>query len=58
MLAPGLSTDGSELKYMTREHGIGSVLENVSKPEPTPERLSELFSKLDLIGIQDWPDNL
>ena len=62
MLAPSLSTVGSELKYMTQEHGKGSVLENadkiVSKPEPTPERLNELFSKLDLTGIQEWPDDL
>ena len=62
MLAPSPSTDGSELEYMTREHGKGSILENpdenVSKPEPTPQRLNELFSKLDLTGIQEWPDDL
>ena len=30
----------------------------MSKPELTPERLNELFSKLDLTGIQEWPDDL
>ena len=35
-----------------------STNESVSKPELTPERLNELFTKLDLTGIEDWPDNL
>ena len=26
------------------------------KPEPTPERLNELFEKLDLKGIEDWSE--
>ena len=62
MLAPSLSTNENELKYMTREHKKGSVLENAdknkNKPEPTSDRLNELFSKLGLTGIQEWSDDL
>ena len=62
MLAPDLSIAKSELKYMTREHNKEGVLEykvmdsgeNIVKPELTPERLDELFTKLDLSGTQDW----
>ena len=47
---------------MIQEHSKGNILENtdenISKPEPTPERLNELFSKLGLTGIQEWPDDL
>ena len=32
--------------------------ENVVKPEPTPERLDKLFTKLDLSGTQDWSKDL
>ena len=32
--------------------------ENIDKPEPTPERLDELFTKLDLSGTQDWSKDL
>ena len=32
--------------------------ENVIQPEPTPERLNELFTKLDLSGIKEWPEDL
>ena len=31
---------------------------NVVKPEPTPEKLDEFFSKLDLSGTQDWSEDL
>ena len=31
---------------------------NIVKPEPTPERLDELFTKLDLSGTQDWSEDL
>ena len=31
---------------------------NVVKLKPTPERLNKLFTKLDLSGIQDWPEDL
>ena len=62
MLAPGLSTDESELEYMGQECEKGSILEstdeNKNRPEPTPGQLNELFSKLDLTGIQEWPDDL
>ena len=27
-------------------------------PQPTSERLNELFTKLDLTGITDWPEDL
>ena len=30
----------------------------IKKPEPTPERLDGLFSKLDLSGIREWPEDL
>ena len=66
MLAPDLSIDKSELKDMTREHNNKGVLKykitnsgkNTGKPEPMPERLDELFTKLDLSGIQDWSVDL
>ena len=32
--------------------------ENTGKPEPTPKRLDELFTKLDLSGTQDWSEDL
>ena len=32
--------------------------ENVMKLKPTPERLNDLFVKLDLSDIQDWPEDL
>ena len=32
--------------------------ENVVKPGPTPGRLGELFTKLDLFGTQDWSEDL
>ena len=32
--------------------------QSIVKPEPTPERLDELFSKLDLSRIQDWSEDL
>ena len=31
---------------------------NIKRPEPTPERLNKLFSKLDLSGIEDWSKDL
>ena len=41
------------LKYKMTNLG-----ENIVKPEPTPERLDELFTKLDLSGTQDWSEDL
>ena len=61
MLAPDPSIEENELEYRTQEQNGEGVLEykmtnsgeNVVKPKPTPERLDELFTKLDLSGIQD-----
>ena len=66
MLAPSLSTDKNELEYMGQEQNSEDVLENtkvnsnenVGKPKPTPERLNELFIKLDLSGIKEWLEDL
>ena len=66
MLAPDLSTDRSKLGYGSEESNSEGVPEykmmnsdeNVAKPKPTPERLNDLFTKLDLSGIQDWPEDL
>ena len=65
MLAPDLSTDRSELKYRSRESSSEGVPEykiinsdeKVVRSKPTPERLND-FTKLDLSGIQDWPEDL
>ena len=32
--------------------------EDVVRSKPTPERLNDLFTQLDLSGIQDWPEDL
>ena len=32
--------------------------ENSKWPQPIPERLNELFTKLDLTGSVDWPEDL
>ena len=65
MLAPDSSTDRNELEYMLDGVDSGCVAEykksdsqEVKKPEPTPERLDNLFSKLDLSGIQEWLEDL
>ena len=66
MLVPDPSIDKSELEYIMQEHNKGGVPKyktmnlgkNVTKPKPTPERLDELFTKLDLSGIQDWSEDL
>ena len=65
MLAPDLSTDRNELEYMFNGVDSGCVpkykkldSQEVKKPEPTPERLDNLFSKLDLSGIQEWSEDL
>ena len=31
---------------------------NVKRPEQIQERIYELFTKLDLSGIQEWPEDL
>ena len=66
MFAQDLSKEGTVLKYINWEQSKGNVLEdtkvnsdeNVKKPEPTQERLNELFTKLNLSGIQEWPEDL
>ena len=66
MLAPDLSIEKNELEYRTQEQNKEGVLkykvtnpgENVVKPEPTPERLEEVFTKLYLSGTQDWSKDL
>ena len=66
MLAPDPSTDRSELGYGSQESNSKSVPEykitnldeNVAKPKSTPERLNDLFTKLDCSGIEDWPEDL
>ena len=65
MLVPDLSTDRNELEYMHNGVDSESIPEykkldsqEVKKPEPTPERLDNLFSKLDLSGIQEWSEDL
>ena len=62
MLAMDLSTVESELGYTSREHEQKDVLEStnesMSKSVPTADRLNELFTKLDLRGTEEWPDNL
>ena len=65
MLAPDLSAYINELEYMLNGVDSGCVPEykkldsqEVKKPEPTSERLDNLFSKLDLSGIQEWLEDL
>ena len=65
VLAPDLSTDRNKLEYMLNGVDSGCVPEykksdsqEVKKPEPMPERLDNLFSKLDLSGIQEWLEDL
>ena len=66
MLAPDLSTDRNELEFVLNGVNLRCVPEyknlnlqgEVRKPEPTPERLNDLFSKLDLSGVQEWLEDL
>ena len=66
MFAPDPSTEESVLKCMNQEQTKGSELENEKmnsdenskQPQPMPENLNELFTKLDLTGITDWPEDL
>ena len=37
-------------------NNITSALSKPMNPEPTPERLNELFEKLDLKGIKEWSE--
>ena len=66
MFAPDPSTEEIELENVNQVQSKGNILENtkvnsdenVKWPEPTPERLNELFTKLDLSGIEEWPVDL
>ena len=62
ILATDPSTVESELRYTSREHEQKDVFESTneptSKPVPTADRLNELFTKLDLKGTEEWPDDL
>ena len=66
MFVPYPSMEESVLEYMSQEQKKGSVPknkkvnsdENDKWPKPMPERLNELFTKLDLSGITDWPEDL
>ena len=68
-LAPKSSMDNDVLEYVQRTNGVGDVLEygNMSmktenpkpvKPALTPERSDRLFSRLNLSGMEDWPDDI
>ena len=41
---------------MGNTNNVTSVFSKPTKPEPTPERLSELFEKLNLRGIEEWSE--
>ena len=68
-LTPKLSMDSDVLKYVQRmnrvedvpEYGnMGMKSENpkLEKPAFMPERSDKLFSKLDLSGMEEWPDDI
>ena len=71
MLAPKERTDAKIMEISISQSGtvrhtneakmgnannITSVFYKPMKPEPTPERLNELFKKLDLKGIEEWSE--
>ena len=41
---------------MDNANNVTSAFSKPMKPEPTPERLNELFEKLDLKGIEEWSE--
>ena len=43
-------------KKMDNANNITSAFSKPMKPEPTPERLNELFEKLNLKGIEEWSE--
>ena len=70
-LAPKSSTDNDVLEYVQRTNGVGNIPEygntststktknpKLEKPALTPERSDRLFSRLDLLGMEDWPDDI
>ena len=71
MLAPKERTDAKIMEISVPQSGaerhakeakmgnannITSAFSKPMKPEPTPERLNELFEKLDLKGIEEWSE--
>ena len=68
-LAPKSSMDNDVLEYVQRTNEVGDVPEyrntstktenpKLEKPALTPERGDRLFSRLDLLGMEDWPDDI
>ena len=69
-LAPCTSTDLNVLEYVQRTELKGNVPEyeklstNIEghklppKPELTPDRLDKLFSKLDFLRMEEWPEGV
>ena len=68
-LAPKSSTDNDVLECVQKTNRVGDVPENgkasiktetlkPEKPAFTSERSDKLFSKLDLSGMEDWPDDI
>ena len=68
-LAPKSSTDNDVLECVQKANRVGDVPENgkasirtetlkPEKPAFTSERSDKLFSKLDLSGMGDWPDDI
>ena len=67
--APKLGTNNDVLEYVQRTNEVGDIPEyrntsmKTENPKPerpalTPERSNKLFGKLDLSGLEDWPDNI
>ena len=71
MLAPKERTDAEIMEISVPQSGaerhtnkakmgsandITSAFSKPMKPEPTPERLNELFEKLNLKGIEEWSE--
>ena len=68
-LTPKSSMDSDVLKYVQRTNrvedipkygntGMKSENPKPEKPAFTPERSDKLFSKLDLSGMEEWPDDI
>ena len=68
-IAPKSSMDNDVLEYGQRMKEVGDVPEygntstKTGNPKPerpalTPERSNKLFGKLDLSGLEEWPDDI
>ena len=51
----GAETQTNDMK-VGNANNVTSPLSKPMKPDPTPERLIELFQKLDLKGIEEWSE--